>query len=238
MTEFLLTENALSEGFKSAYVVDIIAVALLFGFCLQGARRGAIRMLVGFVSTAAAIVLAFLFAGKCAEYLESWFSLGSAIGRGIEGALLKIKGFDVDLSEAGMSAALEGVNLPSFIKDALLDRFADSSLPKGTTLAQKAGVVMGGYVMRVISWVVVFLLVKFVLSILSKLLSGIAERVTLLSAVNSLLGGCIGVLKAFVVVCGVLAIASLLPIEALNGFLNDTFFIQYLYNDNPLMRLF
>ncbi len=238
MSGLLLTENVFESGFKSAYFVDIAAVVFFFVLCLHGARRGAIRLLLGFVAAVAAIVIAFVFADKFATKLNEWFSLGDSIARGIEKSLLKIKGFDADLSETGMTAALEGVSLPSFIKKALIGQFADSSLPEGTTLASKAGVVMSGYILRLIAWIALFLLVKLGMSLICRLLSGVTERIVVLSAANSLLGGCIGALKAFAIVCGVLAIVALLPSGSLSALLNETFFIRYLYNENPILKLF
>ena len=238
MTNCVLSENVLADGFKGAYIVDIIAVVLLFFWCLQGARKGAVRMLVGFISTALAVIVAFVFADEFAVSLNEWFSVGDGIGKGIASALAKVKGFDTDVSQTGMSAALEGVNLPSFIKSTLIENFSDSTIPEGTTLAMKAGEVLGGYALRVLSWIALFLLVKLTLSILTGILTGIAERVVILSALNSVLGGVIGILKALIVICGALAIASILPIDALGTFLNDTFLLRYLYNENPLMLLF
>lgn len=224
-----------SGGFKPAYILDVVLVALFFVLSFVGARRGGISSVIGLVSTLLAVVLAFVFVDKVAGLFEG--SLTEWVGGKLEKTLLKIKGFDIDLSVSGMEEALKGVSLPSFVKEFLVEEFADKSLEAGTTLAEKAGVAMAGFLVKIISWILIFLSVKLVLAILAKILTKICAHVTFANAVNVLLGACVGILKAFVFSCGALALLSLIPSQAMTNFFNQTYIVKYLYHDNPLVKL-
>lgn len=227
----------LSGGFKMAYVVDIVCVLLFFILAISSAKKGGIACLFGFASTIVALILAFSLASKSAGLLNDLFGLKDFLGGKIEKSLLKIKGFSVDISESGLEGALAGVSLPNFIKDFLVKELANSTVAAGTTLAREAGGAIARFVTVLIGWLVVFLLAKLLLALIGKLLTKIVRSLAIASALNTLLGVAFGLFKAFVIVCGVLAVLSVIPSAGISGFLSETFVVKYLYNDNPLMKL-
>ncbi len=225
----------LSGGFQAAYIADIVVVAAFFIFALTGARKGAIRSIIGLVSTLTALILAFAFSDELAHALDG--SLTEWIAGKLEKTFLKINGFDLDISAAGLKEGLSSVALPSFVEEFILDKFGNKDLAAGTTLAVVAGKATAGLLVKILSWFILFLGVKIALALLSRLLSGIAARVSVLNAVNIFLGAFVGIFKAFVLVCGVLAVLSLMPSAGVTEFFDASFFVRYLYNDNPLMKL-
>lgn len=230
-----LKNALLSGGFKVSYIADIVVVALFFILALIGARKGAIRSIIGFVSTIAALVVAFVFVEKLAAALDG--SLSAWLGGKIEKAFAKINGFDLDISAAGLENSLSAVSLPSFLKDFIVDTFGNETLPLGTTLAMVAGSAVARLIVKILSWFILFFGVKILLALLSKLLSGIAERIPVVNTVNIFLGAFVGIFKAFVIVCGSLAVLSLLPSESVCRFFDECFFVGYLFHNNPLMKM-
>ncbi|MBQ8885609.1 MAG: CvpA family protein [Clostridia bacterium] len=229
--------NLLLGGFRVAFILDIVCVLIFFIFALLSARKGGINCLFGFAATLVSLILAFSLASKGAALLNVLFDFTDFLSGKLEGVLLKIKGFNVDISESGVEQALAGVSLPSFIKDFLVDELANKAVPAGTTLASQAGGAIAKFVASLLGWVVVFFLSKLFITLLGKLLTKIVRSITVASAINTLLGVTFGLFKAFVIVCGVLAVFSLIPSEGVHNFFNSTFIVKYLYNDNPLMRL-
>lgn len=230
-------ELLLSGGKLPAYSLDILCVLTFILLSYFGAKKGGIQCVLGFVSTLTALILAFVFADEVASFLNQVFDFSDFLSEKMETVLSKIKGFDVDISAVGMEKALGAVNLPSFIKEFLVDQFGNETLAEGTTLATVAGSSIAGIIVKLCAGVLVFAGVKIFLSMLGKILTGITRKIAVASAINTMLGALFGAFKAFVIVCGVLAIASLIPSEKVVAFFNDSLFVCYLYHDNPLMKL-
>ncbi len=236
MVHFLFMQNSLlSGGFKTAYIADITVVLAFLILALTGARKGAIRSIIGLVSTLTALVLAFVFADRLAELFDG--SLTKWLGGKLEKTFLKINGFDLDVSAAGLEESLSSVSLPAFIKEFIVDKFGNETLAYGTTLAFLAGAAAAGLIVKIFSWFIVFIGVKIALALLSRLLTKITEKITFLNAVNVFLGAFFGIFKAFILICGVLAVLSLIPADGITAFFNESFFVKYLYHENPLMKL-
>ena len=230
-----LKNNLLAGGFKTAYVADIVVVFAFLFLALVGARKGAIRSIIGLVSTLTALILAFVFVDKLAAVFDG--SLTKWLGGKLENTFLKINGFDLDVSAAGLEESLSRVSLPSFIKDFIVDKFGNETLEYGTTLALLAGAATAGLIVKIFSWFLLFLGVKIALALLSRLLTKIAEKISFINAVNVFLGAFFGIFKAFILVCGTLAVLSLIPADGITAFFDESFFVKFLYHENPLMKL-
>lgn len=236
MKAFILQGNGLlGVGIKGAFLVDIAVVILFFVMALAGARKGAIRAIIGLIATVVALVVAFRYSDELAEVLDG--SLTKWLGGKLETAFLKIKGFQLDVSAVGLEESLSKVSLPSFVKDFIIEEFGNADLPYGTTLAMLAGDAVASLIVKVVSWFILFFGAKIVLSIISRLLTRIADNVAVVGGINVLFGAVVGTIKAFVLVCGILAVLSILPLDSLTTFFNETLFVGYLYNENPLIKL-
>lgn len=228
--------NLLSSN--AVYLVDLGALLVMLVLAIVGAKKGGIRSLLGFASTIIAIALAFMFAKKGATLLNNWFHITESLSGKIENTLLGLKGFAVDLSETGVKEALAGVNLPDFVKDFLVKELASQVAEQGTTLAAEAGVAIAQFISVLIAWFVIFLVSKILIALLGKLLTAIVESIDLLEKLNILLGVLFGLVKGFLIVCGVLAILSVIPSQGIVDFMDSTLALGYLFHHNPLMKIF
>jgi hypothetical protein len=56
----------------------------------------------------------------------------------------------------------------------------------------------------------------------------------IVGAVNSLLGFCVGALQGLLIVSGVVAVLSFIPIDGLTSFFNECVLVNWLYHNNPI----
>ena len=215
------------------YVADGVVLAGFLVFALLAAKKGFVRCFFGFVSTIVALLVAFIFMNAVIGWTNGLFGLQSALNEGCVQWLNKIVGFDVDISAGGLTTALESV-MPDFLVALIVDGVADKTLPQGTTVAMVAGEALANVITSFVAWLVLFLATKLLLKILEKLISSIVENLPIVGAVNSLLGFAVGALQGLLVISGVVAVLSFLPIGGLTTFFNECILVKWLYNDNPI----
>lgn len=215
------------------YVADGVVLVGILVFGLLAAKKGFVRCFFGFISTIVALAVAFLFMNAVIGWTDGLFGLQTWFNDACVGALDNVVGFDVDISAGGIAAALEG-KLPNFLITLIVDSVADKTLPYGTTVAMVAGEALGGVVTGFVAWLALFIVTKLVLKLLEKLVSSIVESLPIVGAVNSLLGFVVGALEGLLIISGVVAVLSFLPIEGLTTFFNECTIVKWLYNDNPI----
>lgn len=82
-------ENLL-EGSAYYYIIDIAVVAVALILALVGAKKGAIRSIIGLCSTALATFIAYSFASPLAQNFDKWFSAFSKGGEVVWTAIAAI----------------------------------------------------------------------------------------------------------------------------------------------------
>ena len=70
--------------------------------------------------------------------------------------------------------------------------------------------------------------------IVRKLLTNVAESVFLFRKINRLGGMLVGLFKGLAITCVILAIAALIPNDALHSFFTQTMILKAFYNANPI----
>lgn len=227
----MISLQMLCAGFAN-YLVDIILILMIAGFILVCARRGFIDCFFEFISTVVAFLLALLLTKAFVSATGGLFGLQNVMSNSLENAFLKIKGFDTELSATGMEAVLEARNIPGFLVRLIVNTFGDSTLPAGTTIATVAG----GSVARLATMLIVFAflyaIIWFVLYLLRKILNALAEKITLVHTVNTVLGGVAGFVEGILIIYGVLALISLIPSEGMMAYFDNSIIIGFLYNNN------
>ncbi len=228
----------LLASFQAAYIADIVCALILIVCAVGGAKKGFVKCFFGLISTLAALILAITLASTVLGWIDSAFHMTSTFGGKFENSFLKIKGFDADISAGGLAAALDNVSLPGFIKDVIVKNLGEvNNLAPGTTLASQVAPVAAQFVGLLVSGLVIFAVAKLLLFFVAKILTSIVRSWSVAAALNGILGFAVGLLKAGIVVCGVLALLSLIPSSGITNFFENTFFLKYLYNSNPLTKL-
>lgn len=224
---------------RTAYIADLVFLLIVVIFMLVNARKGFISVFFSFISSVLAVLAAVLFAARLQSGTGGLFGLEDACGGWIGGALSKIAPFNIDISAEGIEAQLASVALPEFIKQAVLTEITavTPEVAVGTLLGEYVGVVLAQYLVLFLCGALLFFGVKLVMLLLKKLLTGIAERVTLFRKINRLGGLLVGFVAAVALVCVILAVAALIPNDALHGFFEQTIILRELYHNNPVHLL-
>ena len=216
------------------YIIDILVVVVILGVALVCAKRGFIDCLFGFIATIVAIILAFALMKPFVGWTGGIFGLQGVLEKACTGVFAKVKPFTIDISNQGISEALAGKNLPAFLIDAIVKGVGNESIPAGTTIAMLAGSALGEFITGLISWIVVFLIAKILIMLLRNTLGSVIENIPIVGGVNHILGFVVGILQGTMIVSGIIAVISILPIPSATQFFSDCLFVGLLYNHNPL----
>ncbi len=219
------------------YLVDIIIVLVLVGFAFACAKKGFIECFFNFVSTLVSVLVAILLAKAVISLTGGLFGLQDSMMNSFEKAFLKIEGFDLDISVSGLQNALAEKNIPDFLAKMVVDTFGNKEIVAGTTLAMVVGGTLAKYAITFITWIILFLIARLIMMILKSILTKLAEKITLIGAVNTLLGCVVGLIEGLLLIYAVLAVLALIPSDAITVYLNGSFFVGWLYNNNLINLL-
>lgn len=227
--------HALCAAHWSTYVIDIaVALGILIATFVCG-KKGFISCLFGIVSTLVAFLLAISLANVFLNITGGLFGLQGVFEGSFEEFFLKLEGFDGDISESGVQAALETSNAPAILARLALKMSDGAEVPAGTTLAHLLGEATASLAATLISGALVFVLVKLGVFFLKKILNGIVEKINLLRSVNTLLGSLFGLLYSVLIVCVALAVFAVIPISGISAYLSQTVLVGFLYEKNLLV---
>ena len=217
------------------YAADIVVLLFILCFTVVCAKRGFIDCFFGFISTALAFLVAVMLAKKTLALTEGLFGLRGVLNENLTVWFGKFNGFGADISDSGVEAALQDKNLPVIITRLLLKNTSNTQLPEGTTLAMLLGSNAARLICLLLCGVALFVLCKLVLSLIKKTLNAIADNISLLSAVNSLLGAIAGLVQGLLIVSLVISILTMFSSQTVTNYFANTLFVGALYNYNPLV---
>lgn len=223
------------NAFQTAYLADIAVIIALLIFALTDAKKGFITCVFGLIITVVAFVVAFFCASTVVEATSGLFGLQELVFTEIQGALSG-EIFQADATQEGLALALSEANLPTFLIDLISTKGIDA--PAGTTLAQYIAGEVAPFVALVLTGIILFILCKIVLIFVEKILTSLVSSVSLLGAVNTVLGAVIGFIKGALTVCILFSLLALLTSPEITEFINQTLFVHTIYHENPINLLF
>lgn len=200
-------------------VLDIILIALIAFGAFRGYKRGLVGVVVGFASLILSIILAFAFQSIVAEALYN-----SGIGDSLK-----------EVVQENIQTMLDnGEN----VEDSFYGNIINSTITEDKV--QQAGEIVAMFVMKGISFILIFLAVRLICYILQMILN-IVFNLPILSSINQMGGIAVGVLSTLIKVWILLAILSFItPLPMFNGiaeYIDNTFLIKLLYNNNLLVTI-
>lgn len=215
-------------------IADILVCVVFLIFAFVAMKKGFVECFFSLVSTALAILLAFLFMKAFVRWTNGLFGLQDVILDACHGAFIKIKGFDIDVSAEGMRALLEEKNFPNFLIQSMVESVGNAEVEAGTTIALLLAQKVSGFAVGLLAWFLLFFLFKLLLLLTRKLLHSVIDKLPIVGAVNHLLGFLVGALQGVFIVSAVVALFAIIPLEGMNAFFNDGVIIGWLYNHNPI----
>ena len=202
-------------------IIDVAAVAFIWIFALNGAKKGFIKSLCGFMSYIAAFIVSALFYKDVALYISKMSFVKNITD--------KINGEIVSSLTGSVEEATVG--LPKFISD---------FINEGTLSASEAiGNGVNNIALNIFSIILIYVLVRLALNIFGNISGKI--KIPVIGSVNSIGGTALGIANAFIILYVVMAIIVLFAFskngEALNSLMQSTYIAKLFYNNNMLVKL-
>ncbi len=220
------------------YILDILAGVFLFVTLLVCGKRGFIRCFFGIVTTMLALVLALTLSKAILSGTGGLFGLQDWLGGRFETFFAKLSGFNADISESGVEAALKEQNASAIVARLVMKAAGkQEEITAGTTLAMLLGQSTAGLAATLIVGILVYFGTKLLMRLLRGILESLANKMPLMKGTNTLLGTIFGFLYAMLIICAILAFAAILPIKSLPVYFEKTLFIGVLYEHNPLIAV-
>ena len=223
---------------SNALIADIVAILFVFIMVSICAKKGFIDCFFGTVTTLLALVVALTFTKICVQTTGGMFGLENLLQGKFEATFVKINGFNADVSQSGVEAAIKEQNVPAIMARLVMKMVGNpDNIPTGTTLAMLLSEEMAALSITLICAVTLFIVIKICMKFLRGILTAIANNIKLVHGVNVLLGAGIGFLEGALILCGLLAVLTVFPNEAIINFLSESTLVSELYISNPLVSL-
>ena len=228
------------EEFKMIWMVDIVAVIIILTAVFKDTKKGFIKSIFGLIISVASIAVAFLFADTAREMTDGAFGLQNLIINGLSSTFADW-GLAFDASQEGIRNKLMDIGffktLP-FLVDIVMEQI-DTGLPAGTMLNVHLGETVGVLATNVVVGIALFILCRIILSVVEKLLTSLVENITLLGALNTLLGAAVGLVKGVITVSLICMLLSTVPVfSSLMEQMPETLFVhEWFFVNNPLTKL-
>lgn len=230
--------NAICAVQWTNYIADAVAALLALVMLIVCAKKGFITCFFGTVSTLVALIIAFSFAKSILSSTDGLFGLQDWFYKTFEESFAKLEGFNADVSESGVEAALKENNVSAILAGLVLKVAGkQDTVEAGTTLAMLLAEATSSLAATLTSGLALFILIKLGVRLLRGILNSAAKKMPLVKGVNTLLGAVVGLLQATLIVCGILAILTVFPVVSISQYLEKSLFLGALYENNPLVSL-
>lgn len=194
---------------------DIVVVLIIVLFAVYGWRRGFMRSIIGLLSLAASIVLAYILRPIISDLLNASPLHNIVLG---------------SISERLNSSAAE--------KAALLPKAIQSAVESGTNaLTSGMAAQLTGFVINIISFILVLAAARLIILVAARILKT-ASKLPVIGLIDKAAGMFVGVVKAVVIVYVVLAIIGAAVPATDNNYLiytiENSMLAKSMYVQNPI----
>lgn len=217
------------------YLVDIVLAVVLIGYVVYCGKRGFIDCLFGFFSTIIALLAAICLAKALVHVTGGLFGLRDAFDRRFTKAFMRLDGFDTHVVGESTVEMLKNSGVSTVLAQLVLKMTKNAQ--SGMLLAEALGDVTASLAVTLLCGLVIFILVKLLLRLVKKGMEGVAQKIKIVGAVNTLLGAFVGLLGFTLLISTVLAVLALFPIRAVNNAIDRSIVVGFLYKYNPIVWL-
>lgn len=204
--------------------VDIIIIAAIVINAIIGLKKGLMQTLLSIFSWGVCIVIAILTAKYVAGWINGIYDFSNLIGKSISKNLIKSNNFfsqainvyQTSGKDALIAAIPNNVNKLLAKLIGIVFNNSDVNMASTKSIGSVVGASLGDICMIIIAGILVFIILKIIVALLSKLFKNL-ERIKVIGGLNKVLGLVIGALKAlFIIVVINIVIVGLSLVPTVN----------------------
>lgn len=203
--------NLLSSSLPA--IIDIVVVLIILLFMVLGFAKGFINTFLKSFGTIISLIIAVLLCATVANFLSSEFSLQTSLANKLIGTVNSIFGEELmarPLETATESSFSSGLIAGWIIKSVLQIKDA-GYYPVGTTLGMATAQVFAYYVLILISFVILFIILKILCFLLEKFALKLHKR-KIIGLVDRIFGIVLGLIRGLLFVQIVILTIQAIPI--------------------------
>ncbi|MGN0136599.1 CvpA family protein [Anaerotignum sp.] len=221
-------------------ILDIIVIGVILGCALAAWRKGFIRAALGFLPMLAALIGSKLVSPSVGKFLRETFLFDK-----LSGSIQKSMGLDAAIQEGAMATQteiIEGMPLPDFLKEALLENNNPViyQLLDVDTLKEYIAGFLANVCMNVLSVVLAFVLIYIAVTVVLHALH-LFSKLPVLNFLNRfsgfLVGGAKGLFFVWIGFIGLTFFQCSAKFQGLFAAMEQTFAANFLYENNILLYL-
>jgi uncharacterized membrane protein required for colicin V production len=199
-------------------IIDVVIVVLVVIFAAIGWKKGFLLKIVEMASGVFGLIGSILLARPFSTVLDKWF--GEAIAIKVHEYLLSRSDlFSAGLSEANVRTAFEGMSLPQFMIDWIVEGIDFDQI--GLTIIDAIQPTIIGFILLLLAFVTLFF-GSIILFFILKLLAKFVTSIPFIKQVDKVLGVLFGLLKITLIVFILFfVLALLLTVPAINNLIGD-----------------
>lgn len=198
-------------------IIDILIVGTIILFLVIGWKKGFLEKVIDMASSVFGLIASVLLARPFSNVLRGWF--GSSIDTSIRDYLLQNQDFSMALTETNLREALNGMSLPNFMVDWIIDSI-DFTVVAQNIIDAVAPIILS-LSLLVIAFITLFfgsMIVFFILKLLAK---GITS-IPVIKQIDKFLGAIFGLLKVSLLIFVLLfVLALIINIPAINNIIYE-----------------
>ncbi len=227
----------------------MIGILVLCAICmLYGYLKGFIRIVISLVAAFATVVLVGMFVPTVTELIVDYTPLDEAIELQFtteffgDDVYIEIEGEAAELPLTEQVELIETADIPDYLKEAALaDNNSEIYDQLGvTTFTEYIGKYLASWVIKVFAYVITFLIVWCVVSLVVFSLDVIAN-LPVLHGINRVIGTFLGLGFAIIIIWLGFLVLSLMYSSEIGqmyyGFIEESRFLTYLYEHNMILDI-
>lgn len=219
--------------------VDLIGIIFVLVSAFIAFKKGFVKTFFGFVSTFVAIALAFALCNtgvkiiKNNTTIDEWLENTLTVALNPSNSEENIESNDENIeSENQYEDTLKA--LPENIKNFVgLEEYKENA--KGVLIENAKETIL-----KVLSWIIIYLLARIILSIICVVFNGIMS-IPFLKQINNLtgliLGAILGIFRIYIVLAILSFLITVMPITPVVDLIKSSMIIKFMYENNLLVSL-
>jgi len=186
-------------------VIDVVLIAVIVVFALIGLKKGLLKSVLSLFSWSVCLLIAIITAKYVAGCINGIYDFAGLIGDKITKSLNDVSVFFTHpVNQFATKEELIGAmpnNINGLLKQLIKVVFTNTSVDMQSTetIGSIVGEGLGGICMIIIAAILVFVVLKIVVKLLSKLFDNI-EKTKIIGGVNKILGLALGLVKAALII--------------------------------------